>query len=940
MVGIIPSYRAKWEFLSEKHKDLEGKFVGILEEYSGTPSSKWPHWANAVVGVFGAGKTQLLYNIFKKSLQMGFLPLYFIAEDLFGDIYRLGEENRTPGMLSEIASRKMINARDAVAKSDKEALEKILNPTHRDEIKGMVEDLINNLDSKDVDNAKTIVLVDELEQQYKSLQDKVRADERSPLRDWLERKDCLKFVALAPAGIYEMGGADQTRCYRLVIPPVDVAYIKQNYFPHYPGKANACWWLSRGKPRHVFKAFEKLKDLDTGTIEAGEIQLFIRDELDSIGQDPSSVPPAILEELEVNKWRYILDLTPVEGEVGRRYSIKLDKLNTALFSEKLTELFKLKREDAVLISYYFKIVIKALSDEEGFVYVNPKDLSELFALTLDLLLEYEHASPGVKERLGEIMKLYEGSKDPTLHAYLLPLWEIRETLRELPLTIEEVRRTFPFPVMNPMVRGHVPKNIREKVEGQELPIWRWEEGNITILFFASWRDFASYSQTDEFRDLTLPKEKGVLYIQPMGELEGEKTPFLQWLERNGKLNGVATPPLLTDFFLSLAGEIKEWIPERLMEKLSFLQKDEEDPILLRKVRVYSESINQLVKGSLPTPVSLWIGTPPDAETLWGKRQIGDRKVVVPSIALTFVDFNLKERVLVAQLQELFKGGREGRGVGDLHFLLPRGGKVAMATRILHRYERGELKESDPISRLKGYFKGWRELAILARLVPLGDFLKLEGEEDVNRLLEAFWRAIRGDFDYKELDELILWLERDVVPTIDEATSLEVRAIEFFGMEGIDCEGNEEVVRAKDSINRLLKGAREAVEDKGVGAPLIKALYKLFAIELRRKESDLRTFQVQLREAKDACDKLKEAGSSLKKNFWEYGKAVQFVELDEEDIEESISEETALRGKLTLQDLRERADGGRNRLERISSGFDDLEKHVEELNQNFDKLREG
>ena len=938
MVGITPSYRTPWGFLSDKHKELEDKLDKILKEYSESPNSNWPYWTNAVIGVFGAGKTQFLYHVFKKSLQKGFLPLYFIAEDLFGDIFNIGKENRTPGKLSEIASRKIENAKNAIAKGDRDALEKVLNPKHRDEMKEMIKDLLDSFASRDVYSAKIVVLVDELEALYKSLQDEVKADERSPLRDWFERKDCLKFVALAPAGIYEMGGADQTRCYRLVIPPVDVAYIKRNYFPKHPGKANACWWLSRGKPRHVFKAFEKLRNLNADSIGAGEIQLFVRDELDSIGQEPSKVPPAALESLEVAKWRYVLDLRPIESEVRRRYCIEVNKLNTALFAEKLTEFFKIKREDAVLLSYYFKIVIKALSDEEGFVYVDPNDLPELLALALDLLLEYEHASPGVKERLGELMKLYESSKDLGLHAYLLPLWEIKETLKGLPLTIGEIRRTFPFPIMNPLVRGHIPKSIKEKWEGQGLPIWRWEKNNVTILFFASWRDFESYSQSDEFRDLTLPKERGVLYILPAGEFEEKKIPFLQWLERNGKLRRMETPPLLTDFLLSLAGEIKERIPGRLTETLSALQDDEEDPILSRKIRVYSESINRLVEGSIPEPISFWMGMPPYAETIWGKRQIGDRRIVVPNLALAFVDLSLKERELLAQLQELFRGGREGKGVGDLHFLLPRGGYVSMANDILPRYERGELKESEPILRLKTYFKGERELESLARLVPLREFLKLEEEENLNRLLESFWRAARGDFDYEEIDEIALWLEREVMPTIDEAISLEKRVIKLFDLEGIDFEKNEEIVRAKDGLNKLLQRMKEAIEDKGAGAPLVKSLYKLFAIHLRDKGSDLRMLQDQLREANDALEKLEESCKTLRKNFWEYRKAIQFAEIKKDDIEELISEETSMKGFLTLQELLREANSRRERIEKISDDLGDLEKLIDELNENFKRLR--
>ncbi|OYT26782.1 MAG: hypothetical protein B6U95_07050 [Thermofilum sp. ex4484_82] len=940
MAGIIPSYKKRWEFLSEKHRELEDKLESILKEYSESPSPNWPYWSNAVIGVFGAGKTQFLYHIYQKSLQYGFLPLYFLAEDLFGDIFKVDEDERTPGKLSEIASKKVETAKNAIAKNDREALEKILNPKNREELREMIQDLLNVFSSKNVSNAKTVVLVDELEQQYKSLQDKVRADERSPLRDWLERKDFLKFVALAPAGIYEMGKADQTRCHRLVIPPVDVEYIKKKYFRQHPGKANACWWLSRGKPRHVFKAFEKLRDLNTTALEPGEIKLFIRDELDPIGEEPSSVPPAILEGLPVTKWRYVLDLSPIETEPKRRYCVNADRLNFALLAEKLSEFFKIRREEAVLVSYYLKTIIKALSDQHNLIYLDPNDLAELFALTIDLLLEYEHASPGTKERLGEFMRLYEDSKDPSLHAYLLHFWEMKETVKGLPLTIKEIRATFPFPIMNPIVKGHLPKAVKEKWEGKGLPLWKWEKNNTTILFFASWRDFENYVQTDEFRDLALPQGKGVLYILPAGELKEKKSPLIEWLERNGKVRGLVTPSLLTDFLLSLAGEIEGEIPGRFSEIISILQESKENEILSRKVRIYYESINRLVSNSLPEPSPLWIESPPYADTVWGKNQIGDRKIVIPCIALAFADLSLKERQLVALLHELFKGGRKGAGVGDLHFSLPRGGYVSMATDILTRYESGDLKESEPISKLKRYFKKHKELVSLARLVSLNDFLKLENEENINRLLESFWRAVRGEFDYKGLDYLANWLEKDVLPTIDAAVNIEARAVNILGLEGIDFEESEDIVRAKDSLQRLLQGIKEALTDEGEGAPLVKALFTLFVRPLKDKESTLSDLQGQLEEARQALDNLEKVCENLRKNLWEYRKASQFAEIKEEHIEEAISEVTSLRGRITLRQLTEKADDGRQRLESLSSLLEELEKQIDLLSQNFNELTRG
>lgn len=942
MARIIPLVEIKWEHFSRSHEELEKKVDGVLEQYAATPGPEFV-WSHVVVGTFGAGKTQFLFHVFNKALEKGLLPLYFLAEDLFGEIIR-GEVETAwlPGNVADLVAEKVSKAKDSISKGDRLALTDILNPQTENATR-MMDQLIDRFAHKDASSLKGVLLLDELEQQYRTLQAKVRVDERSPLRAWLERKNHLRFLALAPVGIYEMGGADQTRVGRLVIPLVDITYVREKYFPQDVGKANACWWLSRGKPRHLFKAVERLKDVEISSLETSQAYHIISDELDPIGQEPSKVPPAVLESISATKYTSILDLAPIEGQTARRFCIDMNKFDAGLLAEKLIDALKVGRGNSVLISSYFGVVSRALSDDHGFTYLSTDELAELLALALDLLLEYEHASPGVKDSLREIMSAYEGVRQPILYVSLAPLWDMKETPKQLPLSVREVREAFPFPIMNPIVKNYIPEDIKARWEGKGSPIWKWEEGSITVLFFASWRDFDSYSETDEFSSLALPEGSGVLYILPTDQQEGEKRMVHEWLERNGKLAKAVAPPLPAGFLLSSAGEIQQNIPGDLSKVLSDFQENNEDVILSRKARIYSEAIHDIVKSHLPRPTAFCKEIPPYSDTIWGKAQIGNRAIAIPGCALAFGGLNPVEKALAIQLRELFRGGREGRGAGFLHPFLGRAGHVSIADNLLPHYDRKrELRDSEPITRMRDYFGTLeRELADLARLVPLNDFVKLENEEDRNRLLEAFWRATRGELDDTGLGELVERLEMEVVPVASEASTLEMQAIKHLGIAGVDFEDAEKVVRAKDGLGKLSQQANDVIQDKSSGAFVLRSLYKLFISELiDNVERNVRNLRSALGAVRGSLDDLNNASEDLRNNFWQCTKATQFAELKEDDIKAMISQEVQVDGTVTLHELETHARQATASLETLSERFSTLENSLGKLGTAFGGIKEG
>src|SRR4030042_1042446 len=155
---IVADYDKKWEPLSNEHKKKDEELQQLLDKYA---TGSLEDLAYAIIGTYGVGKTQLLFQVHKYAIE----------------IY------------------KILDPREKVRKDAPRVLETVLGK--------FVENTIADI--------KVLLLVDELEGQYPILQKLDQTGERSPLMQWLESRTHPKFLAFAPAGIYELGGAGWVR---------------------------------------------------------------------------------------------------------------------------------------------------------------------------------------------------------------------------------------------------------------------------------------------------------------------------------------------------------------------------------------------------------------------------------------------------------------------------------------------------------------------------------------------------------------------------------------------------------------------------------------------------------------------------------------------------------------------------------------------------------
>jgi hypothetical protein len=612
-------------------------------------------------------------------------------------------------------------------------------------------------------------------------------------------------------------------------------------------------------------------------------------------------------------------------------------------AECLSEAFGLNTDVALLFAEYFRTTALALSNEQCRTFIPDNDLADLLALSLDHLLEYEYGSPQLIKHIGDVLALYEKfqSDSGTVHGEIGRLWERKPSDFLLPLSISEIRQLFPFPLMNPIVAGHGPGEMREKWEGKGLPLWKWSTDGATCWFFASSRDYAQFLESDDFVSTGLTDGAAVLCLFPPDEVPQSDGGLALWCRKNGKLKIEPIPQLLADFLFSGTGVLTVSIPGDLPSYLE-TWKAGNDVLLSRKAQIYSEALMEFVRGALPQPKYFCKEAPPDADNVWGGSQVSDRTVAVPFLSTAWADLNTHQKAALAQLRELFRSGRDGgRGAGDLNRLMPRSGAVGMADDLLPRYDRTKMLTDSPvIQRIQSYWpeQDQEELITLAHQVSLEKFLKLHTDENRQRLLESLWRAVRGQFSFRDrskaLDECTRLLESEILPVVESAAKLETRAKNSLGATGIEFEAAENLIKAVGGFRQLLDMMKVCLATPtSTASQTQKAILELFGSNLDLSKM-VRTLQSQCETARRELDRLDQTAEILLRNYWEYSKAVAFLDISEGDLQQVIDQEKNVQQTCTLGSLTQEAKDGADWLDQTNQALKRLEERLSDMSVYF------
>lgn len=157
-----------WKDFSKEHRTLREELQISLDGYRAgkfrDPMAVW--------GAFGAGKTQFLFWVAEQALERGLIPVYFHLNDLLDDL----AQKSTPESFRDHVRAFVVKLVEVLWSAPSSEL---LRKTYRDE--ALLNYILARLADVDLSGDRhPVLLVDEVEQAYISLQDNVRVDDRSP----------------------------------------------------------------------------------------------------------------------------------------------------------------------------------------------------------------------------------------------------------------------------------------------------------------------------------------------------------------------------------------------------------------------------------------------------------------------------------------------------------------------------------------------------------------------------------------------------------------------------------------------------------------------------------------------------------------------------------------------------------------------------------------
>jgi hypothetical protein len=222
--------------LSERHQRIDEELDSKLEDFYNEEKNN----PVAVVGPYGAGKTQYLYEVLRRGWSRDIPALY---TDL-RTILHAHEETDEP----------IVEWLENKTKTEIERLEKgersdwIPEFRYSDREDEFYEEFIED---SEISTEKRILLIDEVEQKYEELYEHMDVDDTNPLREILDNlTDVFQVWSFGLVSAYELTGeADRRRFDEVRIPITDVdtvwEQLKRNKKP--PSISNGVWWISRGR---------------------------------------------------------------------------------------------------------------------------------------------------------------------------------------------------------------------------------------------------------------------------------------------------------------------------------------------------------------------------------------------------------------------------------------------------------------------------------------------------------------------------------------------------------------------------------------------------------------------------------------------------------------------------------------------------------------------
>jgi len=594
----IISYEAdldqEYEALTKKHENMKSQLEKALSQYLKEGKGK----PVTIQGPYGSGKTQLLYHLLKFTWEKSGVGIYTHLENI------IPPKEMGPSEYADYLKELMNKEIDLLRKGGSKLMVV--------KIKDYAASRIGQINN---DNSSVVLFVDEIEQQYKLLDETVKTDDRSPMREVIARVNnggsgFYLVLAFAPVSFYEFSkGEAQTGRYLPVILPIIEA---KTYRAAFGDIGNLVWWMGRGRYRGTSRTQDIFRANVSNINEISKKELL--DVCNNIGKI-GGIDALEFENIEkiddFNNFRdFLIRLEPKE-DGGEIYSgtIKVVK-KCRLYNEEEHNLKdvleKSLRSSGVSkitdISYYFSIILDALSTSDGKMplFTDSDDWKELLDMAEEIILEFE----GEDKLPSEDLRILKDNVSDFSH-YIWSIASAGDLKEGYCITPWFLHTLFPFPTSSPNL---IPdKKIAEQRENlaDQTYLGREERNDISILFFLNEDKIREYLIQESKNFL---KETKALIAVNLGEDKESELPRLaQWLRREGRLNVITPTGMLPDFLVSffywIRNEKEESLPitslfQKLTENQSIPEKDK-----ARKIAYYNSRVREYLDSELPKLLS-------------------------------------------------------------------------------------------------------------------------------------------------------------------------------------------------------------------------------------------------------------------------------------------------------------------------------------------------
>jgi|GEM_PF-2761352 len=590
MISYEADLDQEYETLTEKHKSIKSELEAALSRYLKEGKGK----PVTIQGPYGSGKTHLLYHLFKFTWENCGIGIYTHLERI------IPSQEIGPSAYADHLKELMNKEVELLRKNDSKLMT------------GKVRDYaISRIRETSSDNNPLVLFVDEIEQQYKLLDGRVRTDDHSPMREIIARVNkgeagFYLVLAFAPVSFYEFskGEAQTGRFLPIILPIVE----PKTFRAVFRGIGNLIWWMGRGRYRGISRTQDVFRANVSNINEISKKELLdVCRNIGAIGSVPALDFESIEKIDDFNSFKdFLICLEPKEkgGEIysgtikvvkkcriydNKKHNIS-DILEKSLKSSKVSKVTD--------ISYYLLIILDALSTSDGKLplFIESDDWKELFNMVEEIILEFEGEDRLPSE---DLRKLQDNVSDFS--------YNVRKEAESV-ASLEEgycitpgfLHTLFPFPISSPNLTNKKIEQQRENL-GDQTYLAREECNGISIFFFLNEDKIRKYLVQESESFL---KETKRLVTVNLGEEKGIDIPKLaRWLQKEGRLKVITPTRILSDFLVSffywIKNERSESLPiTRLFEKLTKNQLISEKE-KARKIAYYDSRVKEYLDNELP-----------------------------------------------------------------------------------------------------------------------------------------------------------------------------------------------------------------------------------------------------------------------------------------------------------------------------------------------------